>query len=88
MTQLWIEEFASVTELQADVSLACRTMGKDIPDFSPQCDQDMLVKTELKRRRGVANATSMYLYSYAEHMAFLPVVTGVGFFPFMQSCFP
>ena len=60
MTQLWTEEFASVTELQADVSLACRTMEKDIPDLSPQ---ELLVKTELKRRRGVADAASLCFYS-------------------------
>lgn len=51
-----------MTELQADIFPACRTMGKDIPDLSPQCDQEMLVKTELKRRRGVAKATSLCFY--------------------------
>lgn len=40
-----------MTELQVGISLDCRTMRKDIPGLSPQCNQKMSVKTELKRSR-------------------------------------
>lgn len=40
-----------MTELQADVSLSCRTMGKDTLDLSSQADLEMLVKTAEKKER-------------------------------------